>query len=294
MTDERARRGTRHLTTKRMKWWTGAPGEGGATKATVFGVCAVFLLAAALQADGPNEGAAEFTSESTDLLGVAAANDGGGHCVPNDTTLCLLKEKGAEEGRYAVTIALGAPEHFEAVRDGAAPGPEEWETCDKPPVTRDPEFPCHTKVVKGGSRVIGTDDSGLFYFYNRNNWEVLIKVLNGCGIPALPNHWVYAASASDQGMQITVRDTAWTDAAEGTGRVRERVYTFAPHKRRPQAPGESDEDYERNVLAKGHPALTASTASDAFPHVCPAPAAASEVADTGAEVDPEGNSPGSS
>ena len=58
----------------------------------------------------------------------------------------------------------------------------------------------------------GTNNSGLFYFFGPDNWEILIKVLDGCAING--HHWVYAASATDLGMDITVTDTVtgstWT------------------------------------------------------------------------------------
>ncbi|MDE2849843.1 MAG: M14 family zinc carboxypeptidase [Acidobacteriota bacterium] len=51
-----------------------------------------------------------------------------------------------------------------------------------------------------------TDDSGLFWFFDPDNWEVLIKVLDGC---ALNNHiWVYGASTTDLGYTVRVTDTA--------------------------------------------------------------------------------------
>ena len=56
----------------------------------------------------------------------------------------------------------------------------------------------------------GTNDSGLFTFFNRENWEILIKVLDGC---ALNGHmWVYGASTTDLGYRIRVTDTL-TEAA---------------------------------------------------------------------------------
>ena len=58
----------------------------------------------------------------------------------------------------------------------------------------------------------GTNDSGLFTFFNLENWEVLIKVLDGC---ALNGHvWVFGASTTDLGYSIEVTDTA-------TGTVKE-------------------------------------------------------------------------
>ena len=50
-----------------------------------------------------------------------------------------------------------------------------------------------------------TRDSGSFYFFSYNNWEVLLKVLDGCAINK--HHWVYAASATDLGLNMVVRDT---------------------------------------------------------------------------------------
>ena len=58
----------------------------------------------------------------------------------------------------------------------------------------------------------GTNNSGLFYFFEPNNWEMLIKVLDGCAING--HYWVYSAAATDLGLDITVTDTAtgaiWT------------------------------------------------------------------------------------
>ena len=58
----------------------------------------------------------------------------------------------------------------------------------------------------------GTNDSGLFTFFNAENWEVLIKVLDGC---ALNGHvWVYGASTTDLGYVIRVTDTATSTVNE--------------------------------------------------------------------------------
>ena len=52
----------------------------------------------------------------------------------------------------------------------------------------------------------GEDDSGLFYFFSLKNWEVLVKVLDGCDITG--HFWVFAASATDVGYTLSVTDTA--------------------------------------------------------------------------------------
>jgi hypothetical protein len=55
-----------------------------------------------------------------------------------------------------------------------------------------------------------TDDSGLFYFFNADNWEMLIKVLDGCQ----PNnhYWVFAAATTNVEYTITVVDTQEQEA----------------------------------------------------------------------------------
>lgn len=51
----------------------------------------------------------------------------------------------------------------------------------------------------------GTNDSGLFWFFGRENWELLIKVLDGCVLNG--NAWVFAASSTNVGFRIRVTDT---------------------------------------------------------------------------------------
>ena len=55
----------------------------------------------------------------------------------------------------------------------------------------------------------GTNDSSLFWFFDPNNWEVLVKVLDGCETNG--HRWVFAASTSDLGYEITVTDTEGID-----------------------------------------------------------------------------------
>ena len=166
------------------------------------------------------------TAPEADLNQVVSLDSDEEGCVESDTVICLL------DGRYAVTL--------------------DWETANG---------------ETGAARVARprTSDSGLFYFFGRNNWEVLVKVLDGCGTPNRA-HWVYAAVASDVGMTLAVRDTALPDFDDdGERNVNYREYKAEPLVRRAQRPNESDEDYETNVLAKGHPALTE---SNAFPDAC--------------------------
>ncbi len=59
----------------------------------------------------------------------------------------------------------------------------------------------------GPGRVVpaGTNDSGLFRFFDPENWEILIKVLDGCAING--RMWVLGASTTDLGYRILVTDT---------------------------------------------------------------------------------------
>ena len=147
-------------------------------------------------------------------------------CVASDTVLCL------HEGRYEVTV----------------------------------EFTANDETMPARVARPRTDDSGLFYFFDPTNWEMLLKVLDGCGVNQ--HHWVFAATASDVGIELVVRDTTLPNTNDdGTMNVNSRTYSFPPVERRPQRADESDEDYAREVLAKGHKALTE---VGAFPDACPA------------------------
>ena len=60
------------------------------------------------------------------------------------------------------------------------------------------------------------DDSGLFWFFQSDNWEMLIKVLDGCGIN---NHfWVFSAATTNVEYTLKITDTE-------TGQIRQ--YTNA-------------------------------------------------------------------
>lgn len=52
---------------------------------------------------------------------------------------------------------------------------------------------------------ISSNSSGLFWFFGSNNWELLIKVLNGCGVNG--HYWVFGAAATNVEHTIQVTDT---------------------------------------------------------------------------------------
>jgi len=103
-------------------------------------------------------------------------------CVPDATTLCL------GEGRFLVR----------AFYDSGA-------------------------GLTGAARALPlTADSGGFWFFGPDNFELLVKVLDGCGVNG--NFWIYAAGLTDVEVDLIVTDT-WT------GRVRVYPATSPPARR---------------------------------------------------------------
>jgi Bacterial pre-peptidase C-terminal domain len=99
--------------------------------------------------------------------------------------------------------------------------------ADSPPCTPDLETMCLNRGRfrvqaewrdfdgnTGSAKVVpfGSDDSGLLWFFGPNNWEVLIKVLDGC--PVNQHYWVFAAATTNVQYTIRVTDTR-------TGRLKE-------------------------------------------------------------------------
>lgn len=49
-----------------------------------------------------------------------------------------------------------------------------------------------------------TRDSALFYFFSPENWELMVKVLDGCSING--HYWVFAAASTDVAYDVVVTD----------------------------------------------------------------------------------------
>ena len=97
--------------------------------------------------------------------GGGGGTGGGQPCVANNTTLCLA------DGRFAVTV--------------------NWR-----------DFQNQSGAARAA---LDTPDSGLFYFFDRNNWEVMVKVLDGCGLNQ--RFWVFAAATTNLEYTLRVEDT---------------------------------------------------------------------------------------
>ncbi len=88
-----------------------------------------------------------------------------GECTAGDKTLCL------ENGRFRVRL--------------------DWETEDE--------------QTGAGKAMPFTGDTGLFWFFDPANIEIVIKVLDGCAVNG--NRWVFAGGLTDVAVEMTVVDT---------------------------------------------------------------------------------------
>jgi len=66
------------------------------------------------------------------------------------------------------------------------------------------------KTAKGqtgsGMAITGTDDSGEFWFFDPQNTELIVKVLDACNSP-FNSYWVFAGGLTNVEVDITVTDT---------------------------------------------------------------------------------------
>jgi tripartite motif-containing protein 71 len=86
-------------------------------------------------------------------------------CTPTPTSLCL------NGGRFRVTIR--------------------WQSS--------------AAAAGAGKAVQLTADTGYFWFFNQNNVEVIVKVLNGCGLGN--RYWLFAAGLTNVAADLIVEDT---------------------------------------------------------------------------------------
>ena len=106
-------------------------------------------------------------SSTATLLFLVEASRPAGDCASDADTRCL------QDSRYDVSVT--------------------WRTADG-------------RRGQGTVVRVGTNDSGMFWFFDPNNYEVLVKILDGCAVNG--NTWVFAASTTNLGYEIRVVDTA--------------------------------------------------------------------------------------
>ncbi|MEM7588078.1 MAG: Calx-beta domain-containing protein [Acidobacteriota bacterium] len=94
-------------------------------------------------------------------------DDGASTCTPSEQVLCL------QDGRFKVEV--------------------DWLTVE-------------------GNSGFGTqqplsNSSGLFWFFSPDNFEMILKVLNGCSITGLEAYWVFIAATTNVEYRVRVTDT---------------------------------------------------------------------------------------
>lgn len=121
----------------------------------------------------------------TDTTTITFPN-GSGPCIPDATTLCIDDQFGDRRFKVQVTFAT--------VQGGGLSG--------------------NGRAVPLSS--VGINRGGLFWFFAADNPELLIKVLNACGVNG--QFWMFSSAGTNVGTVVTVTDTR-------TGR--QRVYSNA-------------------------------------------------------------------
>ncbi|HEX4962581.1 MAG TPA: LamG domain-containing protein [Thermoanaerobaculia bacterium] len=53
--------------------------------------------------------------------------------------------------------------------------------------------------------VVAGANSGVFWFFSSDNWEVMVKAINGCGLNS--RYWIYSAATTDRFYRMEVFDT---------------------------------------------------------------------------------------
>ncbi len=119
-----------------------------------------------------------------------------------------LELLGVDDAIRTTAIVGNAAEATDALPDGGflqstATGDTVLLNRDRFAVTVD--WRDHTGTRGSGQLAVRSDDSAIFWFFNANNWELMVKVLNGCG--ANQHFWVFAAATTDVEYTLTVTDT---------------------------------------------------------------------------------------
>jgi hypothetical protein len=120
-----------------------------------------------LDLSGATGGAGIDSVRGSALLNLLDNDGSQAACVPSATNMCLLG------GRFAAQITYRTPN----VGTGA------------------------------GHAVTYSNQTGLFWFFNQENVEMLLKVVDGCNVPGLNAYWVFFSATTNVDFTLTVTDT---------------------------------------------------------------------------------------
>ena len=157
-----------------------------------------------------------LTDTSTGIVAERAWETGDGGVFAGSTVVHAWRAPGF----YRVTLTVGgagASDQASAsflVRPGDPAG-----TCEPDAFTlclRDERYLAEvnwwTASGEAGRGIVvreRTNDSGVFRFFGDTNWDILLKVLDGCDVNG--SYWVFTAATTDVGYEVTVADTTGPD-----------------------------------------------------------------------------------
>ncbi|MEM7582023.1 MAG: fibronectin type III domain-containing protein [Acidobacteriota bacterium] len=143
-----------------------------------------FVLVQSLPADAESTTVAELTEATAYTFRVRGTTDTGSTGYSNEASATTFGQAGDPCVADASTLCLNNG-RFELV--------VEWEDFIG---------------IRGGARDAGliSPDSALLYFFDETNWEMLVKVLDGCDING--HFWVFSAATTNVAYSLSVRDTA--------------------------------------------------------------------------------------
>ncbi|MXX77372.1 MAG: hypothetical protein F4210_08810 [Holophagales bacterium] len=129
----------------------------------------------------------------------------------------VVRQAWSQPGFYEATLTVGGAGHeSKAMRTFLVEAGSPAGTCEPDFQTiclRDSRYQVRATYAgpdgearNAGVVRAGTNDSGLLRFGDFETWEVLVKLLDGCSINGAD--WVFLASATDLGFEVTVTDTA--------------------------------------------------------------------------------------
>jgi hypothetical protein len=114
----------------------------------------------------------------------------------------------SEAGSYTTTIncSLGQPLQGDCFLKSIPGIPQDKTVCleDRFLVAID-QVSSHASDGIATPVRIGSTDTGLFWFFDEQNWEVMVKILDACDFNG--KYWVYAAGLTDRGHRIRILDS---------------------------------------------------------------------------------------
>lgn len=165
------------------------------------------------------EGTADAGSDFTEILASLSWADNDDD--PKTISVPILEDT-ADEGDETFIVSLFNPAGGATVTSPATAAVTITDNDDPPPADCVPnattlclsggrfQARLHWKFANGtegeGQTInFGNDGSGLFYFLNPNNAEMLLKVINGCSLTN--SYWVFFAATTNVELLLTVTDT---------------------------------------------------------------------------------------